>query len=54
MGFVRGLPVGISFVGGAWTEAKLLKLAYAFEQTAPARRKPAFLATADVGDTRRA
>ncbi|HTJ22490.1 MAG TPA: amidase [Gemmatimonadaceae bacterium] len=53
MGFVRGLPVGISFVGGAWTEATLLKLAYAFEQAAPARRKPTFAATADVGDTRR-
>jgi amidase len=53
MGFVRGLPVGISFVGGAWSEATLLKLAYAFEQAGPARRRPAFAATADVGDTRR-
>ena len=53
MGFVRGLPVGLSFVGGAWTEPTLLALAYAFEQAAPARRKPAFAATVDVGDTRR-
>jgi amidase len=53
MGFVRGLPVGISFVGRAWSEPTLLKLAYAFEQTAPARRKPTFAATADIGDTRR-
>ena len=53
MGFVRGLPVGISFVGGAWSEAILLKLAYAFEQAAPARRKPTFAPTAEVGDTRR-
>jgi amidase len=53
MGLVRGLPVGISFVGGAWTEATLLKLAYAFEQSAPARRKPTFAPTAQVGDTRR-
>ncbi|HSQ29919.1 MAG TPA: amidase [Gemmatimonadaceae bacterium] len=53
MGFVRGLPVGISFVGGAWSEATLLKLAYAFEQAAPARRKPTFAASADIGDTRR-
>jgi amidase len=53
MGFVHGLPVGISFVGGAWSEATLLKLAYAFEQAGPARRKPTFAATADVGDTRR-
>jgi amidase len=39
-GFVRGLPVGISFFGGAWGEAGLLKLAYAFEQATQARRKP--------------
>ena len=48
MGFVRGLPVGLSFVGRAWTEARLLALAYAFEQAAPARRKPTFAATADL------
>jgi amidase len=53
MGFVRGLPVGISFVGGAWTEATLLKLAYAFEQASPARRKPTFAPSAELGDTRR-
>ena len=53
MGFVRGLPVGLSFVGRAWSEPTLLKLAYAFEQAAPARRKPTFAPTADIGDTRR-
>jgi amidase len=53
MGFVRGLPVGLSFVGRAWSEATLLKLAYAFEQAAPARKKPTYAATVDVGDTRR-
>ena len=53
MGFVRGLPVGLSFVGRAWSEATLLKLAYAFEQAAPARKKPTFAPTADIGDTRR-
>jgi len=53
MCFVRGLPVGLSFVGRAWSEPTLLKLAYAFEQTAPARRKPTFAATAEIGDTRR-
>ena len=42
MGQVRGLPVGLSFVGRAWSEASLLKLAYAFEQAAPARKKPTF------------
>ena len=53
MGFVRGLPVGLSFVGRAWSEPTLLKLAYAFEQTDPARRKPTFAPTAEIGDTRR-
>lgn len=41
-GFVFGLPVGISFVGEAWSEARLLKLAYAFEQLTHVRRPPTF------------
>jgi amidase len=41
--FVHGLPVGISFMGGAWSEARLLGLAYAFEQASPTRRSPRFL-----------
>jgi amidase len=53
MGFVRGLPVGLSFVGRAWSEPTLLKLSYAFEQASPARRKPTFVPTAHIGDTRR-
>lgn len=48
MGFVRGLPVGLSFVGRAWTEAKMLKYAYAFEQAAPARRQPGFASAAST------
>lgn len=36
------LPVGISFVGPAFTEGKLLGLGYAFEQATKARRRPAF------------
>jgi amidase len=51
MGFVHGLPVGLSFIGPAWSEGRLLALAYAFEQAAPARRPPAFLPTADFGAT---
>jgi amidase len=53
MGFSHGLPVGLSFVGTAWSEPTLLKLAYAFEQAAPARQAPSFVSTAPVGDTRR-
>ena len=45
-GYVFGLPVGISFFGGAWSEPKLIKYAYAFEQATKARRAPKFLPTA--------
>jgi amidase len=43
---VAGLPVGLLFYGPAWSEVKLLELAAAFEQQVPARREPAFRATA--------
>ncbi|MBV9760624.1 MAG: amidase [Acidobacteriaceae bacterium] len=41
-GFKFGLPLGISFFGAAWTEPKLIKYAYAFEQARRARQKPGF------------
>jgi amidase len=43
MGFVHGLPVGISFFGRAWSEPVLLRLAYAYEQASKHRTAPAFL-----------
>jgi len=48
MGFVSGLPVGLSFVGAAGADGPLLKFAYAFEQASPARRPPQFLKTAEI------
>src|SRR5258706_1730309 len=48
-GYLFGLPVGISFFGRAWSEATLIKFAYAFEQATKARRAPQFLPTAKLG-----
>ena len=43
MGMVQGLPVGISFMGAAWSEAKLLAIGAAFEHAAQARKPPTFI-----------
>ena len=42
MGYVKGLPVGISFFGKAWSESVLLKIAFAFEQASKHRKAPSF------------
>lgn len=43
MGYVQGLPVGISWIGRAWSEAGLLALGAAFERATHARHPPAYL-----------
>ena len=48
MGYVLGLPLGITFMGRAWSEATLLKLAYAFEQASKVRKAPTIRATAEL------
>lgn len=43
MGAVRGLPVGLSFIGPAWSDALILSLGFAYEQAAKINTKPRFL-----------
>jgi amidase len=42
-GFVRGLPIGLSFVGPAWSEARLLAFGNAYERATELRRAPTFV-----------
>jgi amidase len=47
-GLYRGLPVGLSFFGAAFSEGKLIKLASGFEHAANGRKAPAYLPSASV------
>jgi amidase len=48
MGQVHGLPVGLSFIGPAWSEGKLIGLAHAFEQATHHRKPPRFRPAAEL------
>jgi len=45
MGFVSGLPAGVSFFGRRWSEPVLLRIAYAYEQATSHRAAPTFAPT---------
>jgi amidase len=49
MGTAFGLPVGISFIGPAWSEPTLIRLASGFEHVTAARRPPTFLVRIETG-----
>ncbi|MET0280144.1 MAG: amidase [Steroidobacteraceae bacterium] len=43
MGLVRGLPVGLSFIGPKWADARILSLGFAYEQAAGGQAAPRYL-----------
>ena len=45
MGTVHDLPVGLSFIAGAYREDEIIKLGYAFEQATKKRTRPKFIKT---------
>jgi len=45
MGMIHNLPVGLSFMGGAYTEPQLISMAYSYEQASKKRTPPAFIAS---------
>ena len=47
-GYIEGLPIGITFIGGRWAEPQLLGLAFDYEQATEVRRPPKFKRT--IGD----
>src|SRR3712207_4731937 len=42
-GYAYGLPVGINFIGRAWSEPTLIRLAHAFERATRIRQVPRFV-----------
>ena len=42
MGAVQGLPIGVSFIGGKWTDAEVLAAGYAYEQASLKRVAPTY------------
>jgi amidase len=47
-GYTNGLPVGLSFVGAAFSEAALIRMAYGYEQATLHRHAPRFPATVNL------
>jgi amidase len=50
MGQVRGLPVGLSFIGAKWDDARILAFGYSYEQASHARIEPRLLESIEASD----
>jgi amidase len=50
MGLALGLPVGLCFLGAAWSEPELIEVGYAYEQASMARVLPSFKPTAYLSE----
>lgn len=50
MGLVNHLPVGLSIIGPAWSDAKVLSAGFAYEQASRKRRKPVMLPSIEIPD----
>ena len=50
MGLVKGMPVGLSFIGAKWSEAMLLSLGYAYEQARGPFPSPKFYRSIEAED----
>lgn len=50
-GYVFGLPVGVSFIGRAWSEPELIRLAFGLEQALAMRKAPRLPSTAELPPT---
>ena len=48
MGYARGVPIGLSIFGRAWSEPTLIRIAYAYEQATKHRRPPTFAPSASL------
>ncbi|MEJ0086553.1 MAG: amidase [Pseudomonadota bacterium] len=48
MGTIKGMPIGLSFIGTAFSESQLLDAAYVYEQRSKARPRPGFIPSVDV------
>ncbi|HEY0627377.1 MAG TPA: amidase, partial [Allosphingosinicella sp.] len=51
MGHVKGLPVGLSFIGPKWSDAFILSLGFAYEQASRKRIEPRFLRSVEESPT---